>query len=224
MTMLAEYHLTAHEQYSERIRQMKPREANQVFTVGSLSVDNIKNTPLYDREELARRFHVTTSKFVLVTYHPDTIKSRDENIKDFQRVLEAISSQVQYEYIFTFANQDSTGMEFNRMIMEFKGPRDRVRYIRYCGVELYLSLMSHAEMVLGNSSSGIMEAPYYGTPTVNIGRRQTGRVMVESVNSIPCENDTIVEAIQGAIPFSSCGEYGDGAVDNIVNQLRRIVC
>jgi GDP/UDP-N,N'-diacetylbacillosamine 2-epimerase (hydrolysing) len=224
MTMLAQYHLTAHEQYSDVVRRMKPVESNQVWTVGSLSVDNIKETKCYELGELTKRFHARMDRFRLVTYHPDTTRTRDENISDFQQLLHAIDARNDAEYIITFANQDSTGTEFNRMIMEYKGPRENVKYIRHCGVELYLSLVKHAEMVIGNSSSGISEAPYYGTPTVNIGRRQMGRIMADSVYPCPCEKQQIVQAMDMAKRTEPCGVYGDGAADNIIEKLRRIVC
>lgn len=225
MTMLAQYHFTAHGSYGERVRAMKPAEANQVWTVGSLSVDNVRATRCFDRQALSERFHAKMQKYVLVTYHPDTTREREENIADFQRVLEAISTRGDLEYIITFANQDSTGVEFNRMIMEFKAAHENVKFIRHCGVELYLSLVKHAEMVMGNSSSGIMEAPEYGTPTINIGRRQRGRIMAGSVINCGTDMREILAAMDCAKKGEPCGVFGDGdAAVRIARELRRIVC
>ena len=223
LTIYADHHLVSHEKYAEKIKQLKAGKG-EVRTVGSLSVDNINSTRILSREELATRIKLGMGKFLLVTYHPDTTKGRDQNIKDFQEVLAGLDKLDEYDIIITFANQDTTGTEFNRMIMEFKGSRYHVKYIRHAGVEVYLSLMSHAEAVVGNSSSGIMEAPYYGVPTINIGDRQAGRLMADSITSVPCNNIAIFKAVKESTRRAPCGVFGQGAADNIIKCLEEFIC
>ena len=223
LTIYADHHLVSHAQYAERIKQIKGFQVG-VRTVGSLSVDNINSTRVLSQEELATRIKLGMGKFLLVTYHPDTTKDRDQNIKDFQEVLAGLDKLDEYDIVITFANQDTTGAEFNRMIMEFKGPRYHVKYLRSAGVEVYLSLMKHAEAVIGNSSSGIMEAPYYGTPTINIGERQYGRVMADSITSVACDSNAIFKAVKESKRSTPCGVFGQGAADNIIKYLEEFIC
>jgi len=221
MSMLARYHLTAHEEYTKRLREMAP--GCDAWTVGSLSVDAIKGMTLMSRADLSQRFKLPMKRYAVVTYHPETTKGRDENIADFQQVLAAIDAWPELDYIFTFANQDAVGVEFNRMVLEFKGTHRNVKYVRHAGVDTYLSLMKYADVVIGNSSSGIMEAPYFGTPTVNIGRRQHGRIMAPSITHCEARAEQITEALRKVKRCEPCGQYGDGAVGNIIEALRRIV-
>lgn len=223
LTVFAEGHLVSHEIYAARVRQIKTTDHDKIRVVGSLSVDNIKETPTMERQELSARIKAPLQKYLLVTFHPDTTLGRDENISDFQEFLAALDRLTGYDIIITFANQDSVGVEFNRMIMEFKGPRTHVKYIRSAGVEMYLSLVKHAEAVVGNSSSGIMEAPYFGTPTVNVGRRQEGRILAESVTTVPCRRDAIIAAVINSRKRKPCGIFGDGAAENIVKYLEEVL-
>ncbi len=221
MSMLAQYHLTAHDEYTKRLRCML--SDREVWTVGSLSVDAIHNAILMSREELSLRFRLPMKRYAVVTYHPETTCGRDQNITDFQQLLAAVDQKPEMDYIFTFANQDALGVEFNRMILEFKAQHRNVKYVRNAGQDVYLSLVKHAEMVIGNSSSGIMEAPYFGTPTINVGDRQYGRIMAPSIYQTRPMAEQIMRRMEEAHKQPPCGQYGEGAAEHIVEILRRIV-
>jgi GDP/UDP-N,N'-diacetylbacillosamine 2-epimerase (hydrolysing) len=212
ISAMSKHHFVTHSEYGKNIRNGK------VNIVGSLSIDNMKN--LLSRDELSIQVRMNLHKYIVITYHPETTKDKLSNITDFYALLSVIDAHPEYEYVFTFANQDSCGMDINRSIVEFVKKHKYTRYMRYAGNEIYLSLLKYADIIVGNSSSGVVEAPYFGTPVINVGDRQKGRVMSNKIMNVKCNKYDIEEAFQKAERYKSDNIFGENAVIKIIEVLK----
>lgn len=198
ITKMAHYHFTSAEPYRQRVIQLG-EQPERVFNVGSLGVGLIHRMDFLTRDELIRDMGLRFAPCnLLVTFHPVTL---DESVglAQCEALLSALAECQNTQIIFTEANADSMGSQVNRMIADFvdQHPDSSVSF-NYMGQLRYLSTMRQVDAVVGNSSSGVIEAPVLGTPAVNIGERQSGRIRVPSI--IDCEPDkqAIAEAIRAA--------------------------
>jgi UDP-hydrolysing UDP-N-acetyl-D-glucosamine 2-epimerase len=195
ITKMAHLHFPAAELYRQRILQLgEPPE--RVFTVGAPGLDHIDNMKILSRPELERDLGFSFGeRNLLVTYHPVTLDLASPTAA-VRRLLDALDRLPEAHVIMTKSNADVGGRAINAMIGGYEGAhQNRVVAVSSLGQQRYLSVMAHADAVVGNSSSGIIEAPAMGKPTVNIGPRQHGRARAPSV--IDCADDT--EAILAAI-------------------------
>lgn len=196
ITKMAHFHFTAAEPYRRRVIQLG-ESPDQVMNYGAPGLDNLKKIKILDKDafEKAVDFQLGTLSFV-VTYHPVTL-SDDGPEKPFNELTNAIGHFPSAQVIFTKANSDQAGRIINQKIDEYakKNPL-RIKVFTSMGQLLYLSAIKNVDIVIGNSSSGIVEAPALHKPTVNIGKRQTGRLKADSI--IDCEENkmAIVEAIK----------------------------
>jgi UDP-hydrolysing UDP-N-acetyl-D-glucosamine 2-epimerase len=195
LTKMAHLHFAATEPYRERILQMG-EASERVFTVGAPGLDHIGKTKLLDRNDLERELGFQFGeRNLLVTYHPATLDPA-RPAETFRRVLDALDRLPEVHLILTKSNADIGGRAINSTIDDYaRGRQGRVLAVSSLGQQRYLSVMAQVDAVVGNSSSGIIEAPAMGKPTVNIGPRQQGRVRAPSV--IDCADDTV--AILAAI-------------------------
>lgn len=199
LTKMAHLHFTAAEPYSRRVMQLG-EQPDRVFTVGAPGLDNIRRLTLLDRAALADSLGIALGRpLFAVTYHPVTLSHQDpaEPMAEMLRALDAFPDA---SIILTKGNADTQGRIINRLIDDFVAARpDRALAATSLGQVRYLSLLQHADCVVGNSSSGILEAPSSGTPTVNIGDRQRGRLRAPSV--IDCGEDaaSVTAAIRQAL-------------------------
>jgi GDP/UDP-N,N'-diacetylbacillosamine 2-epimerase (hydrolysing) len=203
ITKMSHLHFASCEEYRQRIIQLG-EAPDRVFNVGALGVENIRRMSLMERGDLAKSIGFNFEKpYFLVTFHPVTLeKSTSEG--QFQSLLDALDSFPEYNIIFTRANADTEGRAINRMIEEYTEARpERSLAVASLGSFRYLSAMKYATAVIGNSSSGIIEAPSFNIPTVNIGDRQKGRVKSESV--VDCNPFTT--SIEAAIHKSISQEF-----------------
>jgi GDP/UDP-N,N'-diacetylbacillosamine 2-epimerase (hydrolysing) len=197
ITKMSYLHFPAAEVYRRRIIQMG-EAPERVFNVGALGVENILNTPLLSEEEIRRQVGIPTGqKYAVVTFHPVTLEHETAR-EQVNALIAAMKREREYFYLITKANADAGGALVNELLEKFAEENANVRLVASLGMVRYLSAVKYCEFVLGNSSSGVIEAPALGVPTVNIGDRQKGRLMAETV--IPCGNRTedIVDAIQRA--------------------------
>lgn len=205
ITKMATYHFPGAEVYRERIIRMGEQPAN-VMNFGDPGLDNLHRLPLLLREALERElnFSFGHSTF-LVTYHPATLGSMKPELA-LTELLHALDRFPDSRVIFTKPNADAGGRLLARMIDEFGAARpDRVLVVTSLGQVRYLSAMMHCDVVIGNSSSGIIEAPALKKATVNVGDRQDGRLKASSVIDCP-ENS---EAIACAIKLALSSEFQD---------------
>lgn len=186
ITKMSHLHFTAVEEYRKRVIQLGESPLT-VYNVGSLGVENAKTVNLLQQEELE---NILEFKFkfptIMITYHPVTLENATAQ-NQFEEILNVIEKHKEISVIFTKANADTNGRIINKMIDDYvKMNGDRCRGYTSLGQQKYLSVLKYCDVVVGNSSSGIIEVPSFRIPTINIGDRQRGRAHAESV--IDCGN------------------------------------
>lgn len=203
ITKMSQLHFTSTEEYRNRVIQLG-EYPHVVYNVGALGVENVKTVKLLSKKELENELDFQfRNPMIMVTYHPVTLE-RMSSEKQFGEILEVIDRHKDISVIFTKANADADGRIINRMIDDYvNANRDRCRGYTSLGQKKYLSALQFCDAVVGNSSSGIIEAPSFGIPTVNIGDRQKGRVHAKSV--IDCEND--IKQIEMALINALSSEF-----------------
>ncbi len=196
ITKMSYLHFTSTEIYRNRVIQLG-EHPERVFNVGAIGIENIRNIDLYTKEQLEDRINFNFDKPVaLVTFHPVTLEKATAR-EQFNNLLAALEEEKQLNIIFTKANADADGRIINQMIDQYAEKHSkRCRAFVSMGQQNYLSAMRYSCMVIGNSSSGIIETPSFGIPTVNIGDRQKGRVMPQSVINCKDNKKDILKAIR----------------------------
>jgi len=184
MTKFSNYHFSCHKNYTKRLVQLGENPKN-IFNYGALGVENALNTQLIDKKELFNKFNVPLDKKkILVTFHPETKKKG--NIKNEINIfLSSLKKFKDIFFIFTYNNSDSNGKYYVKKVLKNKNKNSTI--ISSLGSQNYLSFLKNVDCVIGNSSSGILEAPALRTPTINIGNRQNGREFSRSI--FTCKND-----------------------------------
>jgi len=196
ITKMSWLHFTSTETYRNRVIQLG-ENPKMVFNTGAIGLDNIASMKLLSRKELSNQLKMDLSgKLAAITFHPVTLDSESPG-KQFSALLEALDSFPEFKLIFTMPNADPGNREIVKLIEHYvlKNP-SKARAFASLGQLRYLSLLKHAAIVLGNSSSGLIEAPSFLIPTVNIGDRQKGRVQGPSVINCPPQRTAIVSAIK----------------------------
>lgn len=195
VTKMAAIHFTAAERYGARLVQMG-EQPSTVHVVGSTGIDNILGLPRMTRAALAEDIGIPLeAPLFVVTHHPVTAGAAS-TLDEVGALCAAIEAAGPGSVVVTGANADPEGEAVNARFQAFVAERPDVRrFVQSLGAERYLSLLGEADLAIGNSSSGVIEAPSLGVPTVNIGDRQKGRLRAPSV--IDCAPDQ--RAIEGAI-------------------------
>lgn len=196
ISKMSQLHFTSSEQYRHRVIQLG-EDPNRVFYTGSLGVENIKKLPLMSKLEIEKELDFTIDKnTILVTYHPVTLGNRTakDDIDDF---IAALEERKDLRVVFTMPNSD-TGSQFivdaiNEFVEKNLG---RAKAYKSLGVKRYLSVMRQVAAVVGNSSSGLMEVPSFGIPTLNIGDRQKGRMAADSVFNCGTDKASILHGLE----------------------------
>lgn len=196
ITKMSHFHFTAAEQYRRRVIQLG-ETPQRVMNYGAPGLDNIKKIKLLDRSSFEKAVNFKLSRpCFLVTYHPVTLSDASSE-KSFCEVLAAIDLFPEATVIFTKANADTAGRIINYSIEKYveKNPL-RAKVFTSMGQLLYLSAIKNSDLIIGNSSSGIVEAPSFRKPTVNVGMRQSGRLKATSVIDCEDKKQAIVAAIK----------------------------
>ena len=225
VTMLATYHFPITEDCAQNIRRMRG-ESKNIFVTGSTSLDFFNRTSLMNREELATNLGLDINKkWALCTLHSETKKDIQYNKKMAENLISAMKANLSdFQVVVTNANVDLGGKEINALMENAvkNNPKNFV-LIPSLGQTRYLSFMKQAELVIGNSSSGITESPYLGIPTVNIGDRQKGRYQCKNIIQSGIDKSeiesTIKKTLNGNYAFSST-YWGNGhATEKILREL-----
>lgn len=197
VTMLAEYHFPGTQSSADNIVRMRGTDRN-VWAVGEPGLDSFIREKLLSREELAKNLGLDiSSKWVLMTYHAETKESIDYNLDNVKSCLEILSDMDNVQVIVTYANADFGGAEINSYSEDFAASHaDKIKVIPSLGHFRYLSFMRQVDFVIGNSSSGIVEAPFMNIPTINIGDRQKGRYLCGNIIQCDANYETIKSATQ----------------------------
>lgn len=199
ITKLSYLHGTSTEVYRQRVIQLG-EAPERVKNIGAIGLDHLKRAQFMDKLTLSDSLDFSlTQPYFLVTYHPVTL-GEEAPESSFQALLEALDVYSEYQVILTYPNADDGGRRIIPMLEAYAtANRKRVLAIPSLGQVRYLSAVKHASVVIGNSSSGIIEVPSFDVPTVNIGVRQQGRLAAKSVLHCPANKQAIEQAIKIAI-------------------------
>lgn len=199
ITKMSYLHFPSTEAYRQRILRLG-ESPGRVYAYGALGVENIRRTALMDRKELGASVGADLSKpFAVVTFHPVTLEP-----DDMERQCKAVFSALEQAegglfYLITKSNADAGGQRINALVDQFAARNPtRCKAVSSLGMKRYLSALRFATMVIGNSSSGIIEAPSFHIPTINIGSRQQGRIQAASTLNCPPEKEAVLEAMRRA--------------------------
>lgn len=215
ITKLSHVHFPANEDAADRIKKLGEREKN-IFTVGGPGLDYIANAKLIERKEFLQKFELEDNKVLLLTQHPVTTE-RDKVEEQIRATMEAII-ELGYQTVITYPNSDNGGKIIIEVIDEYRKKYPQLRVFKNLSQIEYLSLLDVADAMVGNSSSGIIEAPSFKLPVVNIGTRQNGRLRATNVIDVDYGKDNVINGIKKAIfdenfkkELESCvNPYGDG--------------
>jgi len=196
ITKMSYWHFASTNDYKKRIIQLG-EDRNNIFDVGALAVNKISKIKTISKERLRKRLKIKFSKKnILITFHSETHKSEMENIKNAKKIVATLKKLKDTTLIFTGSNIDKSSKKINSIFKLFINKKKVNRfYFESLGSLNYLSLLSNVDIVLGNSSSGIIEAPSFKIATINIGDRQEGRVQAKSVINCKINEEQIMKAI-----------------------------
>lgn len=230
ITKLGYLHFTSTEEYRNRVIQLG-ENPDRVFCVGAIGIENILNEKLLSKGELEYSIDFKLDKpYAVVTFHPVTLENSSAE-EQFQELLTACKQCKDMKFIFTKANADTDGRIINKMIDRFVEENENVVSFPSLGVVRYLSALKYCSIVIGNSSSGLLEAPSFGIPTINIGDRQKGRLQASSVMNCKPTKREILDSMELAISGEflekarkTKNPYGDGNTSSkIVNVIKKFV-
>lgn len=230
ITKLSYLHFTSTEKYRQRVIQLG-ENPERVFCVGAIGIENILKEKFLSKEDLEEALHFKLDKpYAVVTFHPVTLEGHYAK-EQFQALLDACRSYGDIKFIFTRANADANGRIINQMIDMFVKENENAVVYTSLGMRRYLSLLRYCSMVIGNSSSGLLEAPSFGIPTVNIGDRQKGRIQADSVINCSPVYKEIIDSMELALSNEFIGKakktinpYGDGDTSSkVISVLKKFV-
>jgi GDP/UDP-N,N'-diacetylbacillosamine 2-epimerase (hydrolysing) len=226
ITKMSYLHFTSIPEYRKRVIQLGEEPA-RVFCVGALGVENILKLPLLSETEIRQQLQIEAHRpYAMVTFHPVTLEREDAQ-QQLLALMAAMEGEPEYDYVVTFSNADAGGNRFNQMWQAFAQGKAHLHLYASLGVQKYLSALKYASLVMGNSSSGILEAPSFRHPVINIGDRQKGRLQAGCVLNCPPREEAIRQAMEQAKSpeFQKKLEtvenpYGTGSTsDKIVEQV-----
>lgn len=201
ITKMSHLHFTSTKKYRKRVIQLG-EAPDRVHWVGALGIENMKTMKLLTRQELEDALQIPLAlPLALVTFHPATLDHNSAQAQ-FQPLAEALLHFPDLFTVFTKSNSDTGGDQINKQIDAYvRENQKKSAVFPSLGVQRYLSLMNCCQAVIGNSSSGILEAPFFKVPSVNIGTRQDGRIKPSSVICCGSFVNEIAAAIQKALDF-----------------------
>lgn len=195
LTKMSHLHFAATQEYKNRIIQLG-ENPSRVYNVGGLGIDNIKKLKLLNKEEFENSINFKLNKKnLLVTFHPVTLENNSAK-EQFEQILQAFNELKETNIIFTKANSDTNGRVINQMINEYVTNNSNCIAFTSLGQLRYLSALQHIDAMVGNSSSGLLEAPSFNLATINIGDRQKGRIKASSVIDCQPQKDDLINAIE----------------------------
>ena len=199
ITKMSYLHFTSEDEYRKRVIQLG-EDPKRVYNVGAISRDSISTLKLMSKEKLEKEIKMKfDNKVALLTFHPTTLE-KDTSKMQFNNILQALDEFRDLKVIFTKANSDLNGRIINNMIDEYvRLNRRKCVSFSSLGQIRYLSAMKYCDFVIGNSSSGIIEAPFFCKPSINIGDRQKGRIQKATIINCKAEKEEIQKSISLAL-------------------------
>jgi len=224
ITKMSHLHFTSTDTYRKRVIQLG-EQPERVFNVGALGVENVLKNDFLSKEEIEQSLHFEmTDKCFLCTYHPVTLSNMSSE-EQVLNLLNALDNYKDYHVIFTYSNSDTDSQIIIKRIQEYVDKNgSRCMFIPSLGQKRYFSALKHMTAVLGNSSSGIIEVPSFGIPTLNIGDRQKGRMAADSVINCGCSVEEIKDGLERVLA-SDCKNienpyHKEGTCDAILKVIK----
>lgn len=229
ITKMAHLHFVSTNSHWKRVIQLG-ESPSKVFNVGAIGIDNIRKLKILKRNQLKQVLGIKNlDNFFVVTFHPATLE-HGKNESAMKEILLGISTYPEKSIIFTMPNADTESNKITNLIKEFCKKNINAHFYKNLGQQNYLSCLALADCVIGNSSSGIIEAPSLKTPTVNVGNRQKGRERAKSIIDCSPKSGEIINAINKAISikyddnlkvYSNPYDNG-GAITKILEILEKV--
>lgn len=228
ITMASHLHFVATDVFAERVFTLLDNRDAHVTVTGALSLDNISGISLLNKTAFKDKWHIDLDKpSILITIHPETVGA-DQNKGHLQEVLgalEALSSS--YQLVITMPNADTNGSIFRNAFQALgQNNPEKIKLIENFGTQSYFSCMQHASMLLGNTSSGIIEAASFNKYVINLGDRQKGRLTGSNVMHVPFSKAAMLEAVEqasGKGPYEGENIYfKGGAAERIIQTLKQL--
>ena len=224
ITKMSHLHFTSTEVYRQRVIQLG-EQPDRVFNVGALGVENIMKTDFMTEDEIEQSLNFQlTDKCFLCTYHPVTLSNMSSETQ-IMNLLKALDDYQNYHIIFTYSNSDTNSQIIIKRIQEYVDRNEgRCMFIPSLGQRRYFSALKYMTAVIGNSSSGIIEVPSFGIPTLDIGDRQKGRIAADSVIHCGYSTEEIKEGITKVVKYTSKKianpYYKEGTCETILKVIR----
>jgi GDP/UDP-N,N'-diacetylbacillosamine 2-epimerase (hydrolysing) len=226
ITIASKYHFTSTQKYANKVSKLIESEEN-VYNVGSLSLDGVKGFQLVEEDDLHRKFEIPEGDYILSTFHPETVKFENNKAyaKEMAKALKQLSEQ--YVVVVTMPNADTLGSIYRKELHDLEQALpDKILTVENFGKANYFSAMEYANLVLGNSSSGIIEAASFDKYVVNVGDRQKGRAQSDNVINCAFKVNEIVRSVQKAEEFGTYkGDniyYQEDVADRIMEKIKLI--
>ncbi len=229
ITKMSNLHFVAADEYYKRVVQLG-EQPERVFLVGGLGIDAIKRLPLLDRKSLETSIDFKLgTKNLLITFHPVTLETAT-SAGQMSELLAALSDLNDTQLIFTLPNADTDGRILIDMVRQFVAQHPNACVHTSLGQQRYLSCLAYVDAVVGNSSSGLAEAPSFKTGTINIGDRQRGRLQASSVINCKPDRKSIISALRKLysddfrkLLQKTTNPYGEGgASDKILSVIKTV--
>lgn len=224
ITCFSRIHFASTKIYQERIIEITGGR-DHVYNVGALSIDNLKQTRLLEVKEFNERYNIDLAEpTILFTFHPETVDY--ERNKDYIiEIVKVFTRLSHYQILVTMPNADTMGLFIRNELMKAKANLPNIIIVESFGSLGYLSAMKNCSFMLGNTSSGFVEASYFSKPVINLGERQKGRIITPNIMTIPVQKEAIIEAVSAVekmdpIKVNSIYGSGDSAV-RIVNIVKK---
>lgn len=225
ITKMSHFHFVAAQEYERRVLQLG-EQPESVFVVGGLGLDSISKLKLLSKEELEKNLNFSFgSKNLLVTFHPVTLEANNSQYQ-IEQLIKSIEEYEDINFIFTMPNSDTDGRIIIKKIEDFCKSRKNVIYFKSLGQQRYLSCLKYVDGIIGNSSSGLIEAPSFLKGTINIGDRQKGRLKALSVIDCKPNKEDIIKAINKLYSqnfkdslINTTNPYGNGNASNKIVEI-----
>lgn len=228
ISLVAKYHFTAAEPFSKKLTELLDHgNTSRIITTGSMSLANLTKEPILSLDDFLQKFRISTSEFVLCTIHPETVgfEKNEQYAKETYSTLKELSTKI--HLVINYPNADTNGNLFRNELAKLQEENANVTMIESFGKIGYFSAMKYARFLLGNSSSGIIEAASFNKMVINIGERQAGRLRSKNTIDVPFDKGEIIDAFSELMQ-TNCEYSGENVyVKNdtlaiIINALRKI--
>jgi len=196
ISKISSIHFTATSLAKKRLHQMG-ENPNNVYNVGAPGIENFKNTNLPNKIELYKKIKIPiNSSFVLFCYHPNTLEGSKKNLKEIKIICDAIKNCINKYCIITSPNSDANSNLIINFLKKFSKSQKKFKFIKNLGTNYYFATLKKCDFIIGNSSSGIIEAPYLKKQVLNLGDRQQGREMSNLITNMVIDKDKICFALK----------------------------